>query len=118
MPKYLPMSFLAIEDSSFYEHPGINPVAILRALLVNFSRGTKSQGGSTITQQLVKQLLLSPERSYTRKMKEAILADPAGTRALQGREPRLYLDDVSISASTPTALKPRPRRISANPLPA
>ena len=59
MPKYLPMAFLAIEDSAFYQHPGINPLAILRAMLVNFERGTKSQGGSTITQQIVKQLLLS-----------------------------------------------------------
>ncbi len=74
MPKFLPMAFLAIEDSSFYQHPGINPLAIARALLVNFSRGTKSQGGSTITQQIIKQLLLTSERSYTRKMKEALLA--------------------------------------------
>ncbi len=74
MPKYLPQAFLAIEDSSFYEHPGINPLAIVRAMIVNFQRGTTSQGGSTITQQLVKQLLLSSERSYVRKMKEAILS--------------------------------------------
>ncbi len=74
MPKYLPMAFLAIEDSSFYQHPGINVFAIVRAALVNMERGTTSQGGSTITQQIVKQLLLSSERSYIRKMKEAILA--------------------------------------------
>ncbi len=74
MPEYLPMAFLAIEDSMFYEHPGINPLAIIRASLVNLERGTTSQGGSTITQQLVKQILLTSERSYLRKMKEAILA--------------------------------------------
>lgn len=96
MPKYLPMSFLAIEDSSFYEHPGINPVAILRALLVNFSRGTKSQGGSTITQQLVKQLLLSPERSYTRKMKEAILAIELEHKLSKDRILSLYLNYVYL----------------------
>lgn len=96
MPKYLPMSFLAIEDSSFYEHPGINPLAIVRAVLVNFSRGTKSQGGSTITQQLVKQLLLSPERSYTRKMKEALLAIELERKLPKDRILSLYLNYIYL----------------------
>ena len=74
MPKMLPKAFLAAEDAEFYEHEGVNPVAIFRAFLINLQSGTKRQGGSTITQQIIKQLLLSSERSYTRKMKEAILA--------------------------------------------
>lgn len=53
---------------------GVDPVAIVRAALINFRTGSKGQGGSTITQQLIKQLLLTSERSYVRKMKEAILA--------------------------------------------
>ncbi len=96
MPKYLPMAFLAIEDSSFYQHPGINPLAILRAFLVNFERGTKSQGGSTITQQLVKQLLLSSERSYLRKMKEAILATRLEQELSKDQILALYLNYIFL----------------------
>ena len=77
MSPWLPMSFLAAEDDSFYQHHGVDPVAIVRAFIYNLrnkASGGGQQGGSTITQQIIKQLLLSSERSYTRKMKEAILA--------------------------------------------
>ena len=74
MSRYLPMAFLAAEDDSFYQHMGVDPVAILRAAINNLRKGRQGEGGSTITQQLIKQLLLTSERSYTRKMKEAILA--------------------------------------------
>ncbi|MDR2743653.1 MAG: PBP1A family penicillin-binding protein [Desulfovibrio sp.] len=72
--RFLPLAFLAAEDDAFYHHSGIDPVAIVRAALTNFRTGTKSSGGSTITQQIIKQLLLSSERTYTRKIKEALLA--------------------------------------------
>ena len=68
------MAFLAAEDDAFYRHMGVDPWAIIRAALNNFRKGHTGEGGSTITQQLIKQLLLTSERSYTRKMKEAILA--------------------------------------------
>ena len=74
MPHHLPLAFLAAEDDSFYQHAGVSPVAIARAFLVNLKSGTSTQGGSTITQQIVKRLLLSAEKSYERKLKEAILA--------------------------------------------
>lgn len=74
MPPHLPQAFLAAEDASFYQHDGINPKAIVRAFIKNLRAGTTVEGGSTITQQLVKRLLLTSERSYTRKLKEAILA--------------------------------------------
>ena len=74
MSRFLPMTFLAAEDDSFYRHMGVDPVAIARAAINNFRKGRAGEGGSTITQQLIKQLLLTSERSYTRKMKEAILA--------------------------------------------
>jgi penicillin-binding protein 1A len=64
---------LAAEDRNFYEHRGIDPIGLSRALL-NDLRGRSLQGGSTITQQLVKNLYLTPERSITRKVREAILA--------------------------------------------
>ncbi len=74
MSRFLPMAFLAAEDDAFYRHHGVDPMAILRAAINNLRKGHTGEGGSTITQQLIKQLLLTSERSYTRKMKEAILA--------------------------------------------
>lgn len=74
MSRDLPLAFLAAEDDSFYRHMGIDPLAVFRAAINNFRRGHAGEGGSTITQQLIKQLLLTSEKSYTRKMKEAILA--------------------------------------------
>ncbi len=74
MTPHLPAAFLAAEDAYFYSHEGINPIAIARAFFVNLQSGTTRQGGSTITQQVIKRLLLTPERSYERKIKEAILA--------------------------------------------
>ncbi|WP_243360557.1 penicillin-binding protein 1A [Fundidesulfovibrio terrae] len=74
MPPFLPKAFLAAEDSSFYIHEGVDPLAIFRAFLKNLQHGGIRQGGSTITQQIVKRLLLTPEKSLKRKLKEAILA--------------------------------------------
>ncbi len=71
---HLKRAVLAIEDSNFYRHPGINPTGIARAFLVNFQRGKTVEGGSTLTMQLVKNLFLSPERTVSRKVAEAVLA--------------------------------------------
>jgi len=65
---------VAIEDSEFYNHGGIRLTSIVRAVLSNFFGSSRTQGGSTITQQLVKNTLLTQERSYTRKIKEWVLA--------------------------------------------
>jgi len=73
MPKYMILATLAIEDSQFYQHPGFSIKGILRAMTKNASRDSL-QGGSTITQQLVKNTLLTHERTITRKVKEFILA--------------------------------------------
>ena len=74
MPPLLPKAFVAAEDGRFYEHPGLDYFSVLRAFINNIRQGGKSQGGSTITQQVAKGLLLSPEKTYLRKFKEAILA--------------------------------------------
>lgn len=74
MPKMLINAFVAAEDSRFFTHPGVDIVSIVRAFLKNIEAGSVVQGGSTITQQITKSFLLSPERSYERKLKEAILA--------------------------------------------
>ena len=74
MPGYLIEALIAIEDTRFFEHSGVNPDAIIRAMVRNYKAGSRVEGGSTITQQLVKKVLLSPKKSYTRKLKEAILS--------------------------------------------
>lgn len=74
MTPLLPKAFLASEDASFYEHDGVDFTAISRAFVANLKKGARTQGGSTITQQIIKRLLLTPEKSYKRKLKEAILA--------------------------------------------
>jgi 1A family penicillin-binding protein len=72
--EYLQQAAIAIEDDTFYEHSGVRPESILRAAVTNLREGGRTQGGSTITQQVVKNALLTREKSYTRKIKEAILA--------------------------------------------
>jgi penicillin-binding protein 1A len=74
MPRHLPDAFLAIEDERFYEHAGIDRKAILRAFFENSKSGKTTQGGSTLTQQLVKNMILTPEKTYRRKFQEAWLA--------------------------------------------
>ncbi|WP_066426727.1 transglycosylase domain-containing protein [Anabaena sp. 4-3] len=71
---HLKRAVLATEDSYFYNHQGINPTGVGRALLVNWEAGEVQEGGSTITMQLVKNLFLSKERTITRKVAEAVLA--------------------------------------------
>ncbi len=74
MPQTLIDAFVAAEDSRFYKHRGIDFISIVRAFFKNLEAGTIVQGGSTITQQVTKSFLLTPERSYRRKLREAILA--------------------------------------------
>ena len=74
MPDMLKKAFVAAEDARFYQHKGIDFYSILRAFIKNLKAGTIVQGGSTITQQVTKSFFLTPERSYSRKLKEAILA--------------------------------------------
>ncbi|MCA1796888.1 MAG: transglycosylase domain-containing protein [Geobacteraceae bacterium] len=74
MPKKLIQAFVAAEDASFFEHEGLDFISIFRAAIKNIRAGGIVQGGSTITQQVAKSLLLTPERKFSRKFKEAILA--------------------------------------------
>jgi len=73
MPELLPKAFVAAEDARFYEHPGVDVWSVLRALFHNIRKGG-THGGSTITQQVTRSLLLSRKKVYSRKIKEAILA--------------------------------------------
>ncbi|MEW6735631.1 MAG: PBP1A family penicillin-binding protein [Acidobacteriota bacterium] len=74
IPPRMREAILAIEDSRFQHHWGVDPLGIIRAGWRNFQAGSTVEGGSTLTQQLAKMLFLTPEKTYTRKMKEALLA--------------------------------------------
>src|ERR1700732_2654881 len=74
LPPYLPKAFIAIEDRRFYSHYGIDPVGIARAAVTNILHRGGSQGGSTLTQQLAKNLFLTQERTFQRKLQEVELA--------------------------------------------
>ncbi len=74
MPEQLIRAFISAEDSRFYSHSGVDFISIIRAFFRNMAAGGIRQGGSTITQQVAKSFFLSPERTYQRKIKEAILA--------------------------------------------
>src|SRR5262245_10362004 len=74
MPGYVPKAFIAIEDRRFYDHYGVDPYGIGRAFVANVLHRSVAQGGSTITQQLAKNLFLTQERTINRKLQEALLA--------------------------------------------
>jgi len=74
IPKTLIDILLAVEDKKFFQHIGVNPIAIARALIANFKAGKTVQGGSTLTQQLAKNLFLTPEKTILRKINEALMA--------------------------------------------
>src|SRR5689334_3561130 len=94
IPPHIRHAFLAAEDAEFYRHRGIDPTGIARALLTNVVRHQVVQGGSTITQQVVKQLLLTPERSYERKLKELVLALRLETKLSKDDILYLYLNQI------------------------
>ncbi|MCV3736296.1 penicillin-binding protein [Rhizobium sp. TRM96647] len=74
MSPYIPQAVIAIEDRRFYSHFGIDPLGLARAMVTNVTTGRMVQGGSTLTQQLAKNLFLSPERTLERKVQEVLLA--------------------------------------------
>ncbi len=94
IPKVVRDAVVAIEDARFWSHPGVDAVGIARAVVVNLRRGTRAQGGSTITQQLARNLFLSPEKSYVRKFQEAIIALLLEARFSKSEILALYLNRV------------------------
>ena len=74
LPRHVIDAFISIEDQRFFEHQGFDPRRIIAAFIVNMREGKIVQGASTITQQVVKNLIFTSERKYTRKIKEAILS--------------------------------------------
>ncbi|BAQ44292.1 MULTISPECIES: transglycosylase domain-containing protein [Methylobacterium] len=98
LPPYLPRAFVAIEDRRFYSHLGIDPVGIARAIGQNLTRRGVAQGGSTLTQQLAKNLFLTQERTASRKIQEAILALWLEHKYTKDEILELYLNRVYFGA--------------------
>src|SRR4029078_1154730 len=87
-------AFVAAEDNNYWHHSGIDYVGMARAFFANIRAGKKSQGASTITQQVVKNLLLTPERSFKRKIQEIILARRLEKSLTKQEILTLYLNQI------------------------
>ena len=96
VPEYVPQAFLAIEDRRFYEHEGVDRMAILRALLANVQAGETVQGASTISQQLARNLFLTPAQTINRKLREMVLASRIERRLTKDEILELYLNRVFL----------------------
>jgi len=95
-PKLIQDAVLAIEDSGFRDHPGISVKGTLRALMANLWRGARSQGGSTITQQVARTFYLSSRKSYTRKVREALLAIKIEHHLSKDQILELYMNQIYL----------------------
>lgn len=100
LPAYLPAAFIATEDRRFYQHGPIDPVGLVRAFWINFRAGRTVQGGSSITQQLAKNLFLTNDRTYTRKIKELFLSVWLERHLSKDEILRLYINRIYMGAST------------------
>lgn len=104
MPPAIVKALLLVEDRSFYEHHGVNPLAIARAAMVNITAGRTVQGGSTLTQQLAKNFFLSSERSLLRKVREALMAVIIDFRYSKEEILEAYLNEVYMGQDKSRAI--------------
>src|SRR3954449_6451366 len=100
VPKQVVGAFLSSEDKNFYKHNGVDPEGVIRALVTNFQRG-KKQGASTITQQVAKNFLLTNEQTFTRKIREALIALRIEAAFSKDRILELYLNEIFLGTLTP-----------------
>ncbi len=96
IPDYVKQAFVAAEDADFYRHHGISVSGILRAMLKNILAGDVIQGGSTITQQVTRSIILSPEKTFTRKIREIILAYRLEKELTKEEILTLYLNQIYL----------------------
>lgn len=99
IPQHVIQAFVAAEDDEFFQHKGVNLQALLRAAIANMRAGKNVQGGSTITQQVAKTLLLSSERTYTRKIKDILLALKMEEDLTKEQIMFLYLNQIYFGQS-------------------
>lgn len=100
IPLVVRQAFLAAEDANFYSHPGIDIRGIIRAVVANLREKRSAQGASTITQQVVKSLLLTREKTYTRKVKEAILAYRLENKLSKDDIFSIYLNEIFLGKNS------------------
>jgi penicillin-binding protein 1A len=98
IPDHLQNAFVAIEDHRFFTHPGIDPIALGRAIFRNIREPGTVEGGSTLTQQLARTLFLSNQKSYGRKIREAVLALMIDAQLSKEQVLELYLNRIYLSA--------------------
>ncbi|OYX58118.1 MAG: penicillin-binding protein [Brevundimonas subvibrioides] len=98
LPEYVPAAFIAIEDQRFYWHPGFDPIGMTRAMAANMRAGRIVQGGSTLTQQLAKNLFLTPDQNVRRKVQELMLAVWLELKFSKQEILALYLNRVYFGA--------------------
>jgi penicillin-binding protein 1B len=96
LPKHLVDAIVAIEDRRFYEHSGVDYRGLARAVWTNVTNRELTQGGSTVTQQLVKNMFLTPERTYKRKLQEAFIAIVLETRLSKPEIMQLYCNEIFL----------------------
>lgn len=120
IPRSVKNATVALEDTSFYRHYGFRPLSFLRAVLINFLRGSFEQGGSTITQQLAKTTLLTPEKTIIRKAKEIIIAFKLERKYSKDEILNLYLNQIpygngayGIEAATQTFFRKNAKDLTA-----
>jgi membrane peptidoglycan carboxypeptidase len=94
LPKFVAQATISIEDKNFYRNPGVDWRGILRSLYIDITNRSASQGGSTITQQFVRNAILTREKSITRKIKEAVLAIEIGQKFSKDEILKLYLNEI------------------------
>jgi penicillin-binding protein 1A len=98
LPAYVPNAFIAVEDRRFRDHFGLDPIGMARAGFINMMAGHVVQGGSTLTQQLAKNLFLTPGRTFERKVQEAMLAVYLESHYSKNEILTLYLNRVYFGA--------------------
>ncbi len=100
MSPYIPQAVMAIEDRRFYSHFGVDPIGVARAMIQNIMQGRLSQGGSTLTQQLAKNLFLRPERTIERKVQEVLLAFWLEQKFTKDQILEMYLNRVYFGSGS------------------
>jgi 1A family penicillin-binding protein len=98
VPTHLQHAFVAVEDHRFFNHPGVDPIGLARAVVHNLRSDDGVEGGSTLTQQLARTLFLSNKKTYGRKLREALLALMIDARLSKAQVLELYLNRIYLSA--------------------